>query len=226
MQEPEVLRFLETAAKLLNDAIFIAQSLPNVEEFAVERAILRLQTVVSALDAVSSCVPATLLSPMVVQELHANINAVLQPLLLHTTSPPPVAQFKPPITRTGKVGRPSYSIDLDKAEELRWNGATWEDVATYFNVTSRTLFWHMKREGRPTRRPYDDISNGLLDEAVAGIVLQHPQSGAVIILGHLATLRIKVPLARVRDCLRRVDPIGVMLRYAIVLLCAHGESVF
>jgi hypothetical protein len=79
-------------------------------------------------------------------------------------TPLPHPQFpslNPPIIHTGKVGRPSYSINIDKAEELRWNGATWEDVASYFNVTSRTLFRHMKREGRPTRRPYDDISKSI-----------------------------------------------------------------
>lgn len=35
MQEPELLTFLQTAATIVNDAIFVAQSLPNVESFAV-----------------------------------------------------------------------------------------------------------------------------------------------------------------------------------------------
>lgn len=140
----------------------------------------------TALTALSSIASPHLLSEALVQELHENIDAVLQPLHLHSTS-----------------GRPSYSLDLDKAEELRYSGATWDDIAKYHNVARRTLYRHMAREGRLTRRPYDDVSDGDLDELVSGIVLHHPQSGAVIVLGHLATLRVKVPLVRVKDSLRR-----------------------
>jgi hypothetical protein len=154
----------------------------------------------SALNTLASSI-SPLFSEADIQTFHKNIQDLLKPLRNHSASPPPAPTFKPKVTRSGGVGRPFYTLDLDKAEELRWNNATWADVARYFNVGRQTLYRHMAR-----------ISDSDIDEIVSGIVLQHPESGAIIVLGHLAAKGIKVPLIRVKDCLRRVDPIGVMLR--------------
>jgi hypothetical protein len=70
----------------------------------------------------------------------------------------------------------------------------------------------MKAEGRPTTRPYTEISDKDLDDVIREIVLQHPYAGAVIMSGHLASKGIKLPLLRVQTSLKRVDPVGVMLR--------------
>ncbi len=51
-----------------------------------------------------------------------------------------------------------------------------------------------------------------LDEEVSKIVLQHPFAGAIIISGHLLAAGLKVPHMRVRESLKHVDPVGVMLQ--------------
>ena len=76
----------------------------------------------------------------------------------------------------------------------------------------------MKAEGQPTTRPYTEISDEDLDNMMRKIVLQHPYAGAVIMLGHLASQGIKVPLLRVQTCLKCVDPVGVMLQWEFCLL--------
>jgi len=83
------------------------------------------------------------------------------------------------------------------------------------NVSKQTLYNHMKREGRPTKRPYTEITDTALDEVISKIVLSHPFAGAVIVSGHLTSSGIKVPLIRVASSLRRVDPIGIMLRWVL-----------
>jgi hypothetical protein len=51
-----------------------------------------------------------------------------------------------------------------------------------------------------------------LNEKVAEISLQHPFAGSVIVLGHLEAQTIHNPVDRVRESLRRVDTIGVIVR--------------
>ena len=114
-------------------------------------------------------------------------------------------------TRSGGVGRPFYTLDWTRLKSCA--GITRPGLMSLgINVRRQTLYRHMACKGRPTKRPYSNISDSYIDEIVSGIVLQHPESGAIIVLGHFAAKGIKVPLIRVKDCLRRVDPIGVMLR--------------
>ena len=47
------------------------------------------------------------------------------------------------------------------------------------------------------------------DEEVSKIVLRYP---SIIISGHLLAAGLKVPYMRVRESLKRVDPVGAMLR--------------
>lgn len=202
--------FLNTAAGMVDEAIFVATSLPNAEPFAVERTILRLESIVAALNALD---PGFGLPGAQVIELLHNVEEILAPLRDFAVEPPRVVKVKPPVLHLGLPHRPTYVIDLDWLEAMRWNGSSWGDLAMLLNVSRVTLYNHMRAEGRLTKRPYTDISNTNLDNVIREIVLLHPFAGAVIVSGHLASRGIKVPLLRVQTCLKRVDPIGVMLRY-------------
>ncbi|KAJ7301575.1 hypothetical protein DFH08DRAFT_613008, partial [Mycena albidolilacea] len=61
---------------------------------------------------------------------------------------------------------------------------------------------------------FPDISDDALDELVAQISLQRPFAGSIIVLGHLEAQAIHIPAACVRESLRKVDTIGVIVRPA------------
>ncbi len=201
--------FLSTAAGMVDEAIFVATSLPNAEPFAVERAILRLESIAAALLALK---PEFGLPEAQIVELLQNVEEILTPLRNFKTEPPRVFCIKPPTPQLGLPHRPAYLIDFDWLEAMRWNRSSWADLAKLLNVSRSTLHNHMRAEGRPTTRPYTEISDKDLDDMTREIVLQHPYAGAVIVSGHLASRGIKVPLLRVQTGLKRVDPVGVMLR--------------
>ncbi|KAJ7302742.1 hypothetical protein DFH08DRAFT_904824, partial [Mycena albidolilacea] len=85
-------------------------------------------------------------------------------------------------------------------------------------VIRQTLYNHMDNAGRSTaRREWTEISDLALDERVAEISLLHPFSGSAIISGHLEARSIHVPRKRVQDSLRRVDEIGVLVRWSGII---------
>jgi hypothetical protein len=50
-----------------------------------------------------------------------------------------------------------------------------------------------------------------INQRVAKICLQHPFSSSVIILGHLEAQNIHIPVDHIRERLRRVDTIGLIV---------------
>lgn len=210
----ELGKFLFAGAFLVTDAIFIIQSLPNVEIAAVQHASFQLKTLISALQ--KFALNDSGLSAWELGALKQNVETLQRQLdaflCSSDTSPAAPTQRKPHVNHQGQAFRPTYVIDLDAIEERRWQGETWEDIATSLNVTRQTLYNHMKRAGRPTYRPYTQISDETLDTVVASIIHEHPFSGAVIVSGHLTARGLKIPHIRVQSSLRRVDPIGVMFR--------------
>lgn len=194
---------------MVDEAIFVATSLPNAEPFAVNRAILCLESIAAALCTLK---PEFGLPEAQIVELLQNVEEILAPLRSFRVEPLCVFKVKPPTAHLGLPCRPAYLFDLDRLEAMRWNGSSWADIAKLLNVARSTLYLHMKAEGRPTARPYTEISDTDLDNMIREIVLQHPHAGAVIMSGHLTSRGIKVPLLRVQTSLKRVDPIGVMLR--------------
>ncbi|KAJ7717878.1 hypothetical protein B0H16DRAFT_1475862 [Mycena metata] len=67
------------------------------------------------------------------------------------------------------------------------------------------------------RREWTEISDQQLNEKVAEISWQHPFSGSAIISGHLEAQQIHVAKRGVQDSLRRVDEIGVLVRWSGII---------
>jgi hypothetical protein len=223
---PNLPAFLSSAARLLDGVLFVVQSLPNVQGIAVEQALRQLDTVVRAYQHLK---PGDCgLSVNEITELVENANELRGPLEQFTATPSvdnirnDDVPAKPKVKHQGDPFRPSYDVDLDDIERKRWLGASWDDVAKAQGVSRRTLYNHMKKAGRPTARPYTAISDEDLDAVVSLIKLEHPFAGAVVVSGHLSARRLIIPHARVQASLRRIDPIGVMLRYAAAMLPRMG----
>jgi hypothetical protein len=199
------------AHRISQEAQFIVDSLPNAEQPAVERVLHQLGaigTILRNLDDPHSAPETTI-------ALEAYMNGLIQ--LLEHFYPPSLACSHIPMNTTGSRNRPSYQLDLDRAVLLHDLGNTW-------SVSRKTLCNHMANTGRSMgRREWTEISDIELDEKVAEVSLLHPFSGLAIISGHLETRGIHVSRKCVQDSLRRVDEIGVLVRY--VPSCMHQNSL-
>ena len=107
---------------------------------------------------------------------------------------------------------------MEHAHELHNLGNTWKGIADAMGVARQTLYSHMTAAGCSTAcKEWTDITDDHLDERVAEISLYNPFIGSSIIQRHLEAQGVHIPRSRVQESLQRIDRIGVLVRYAIVI---------
>lgn len=94
-----------------------------------------------------------------------------------------------------------------------------QQIADMFACSRKTVECHVN-EYHITSRGYSNILDAQLDELVEDQCTLHPQCGEKSIEGTLQCMRVHVQRRRVRDSLRRMDPIlelgGVCKEHSIV----------
>ncbi|KAF7366208.1 Integrase catalytic domain-containing protein [Mycena venus] len=197
------------ADRIVRDAKFVVNSIPNVEIFSVERSLRQL----SAVHYLIANLVDDWLSLQDIDQFITLILDVQLPLQQFLDTPPPPRNVGIR-TALSSGGRPRYMINLTRAVELHDMGNSWESVADAMGCTRMTLYNHMGRAGISTaRRPFTEITDDALDEHVEGISLKHPLAGSSILMGHLEAMGIHLPSERVQDSLWRVDALGVIVSW-------------
>lgn len=209
--------FFLHADHMVRDAQFIVDSLPNVEIFSVERALRQLH----AIHLVLLNLDDEWLTDEEILGLTQTVLNVSQPLQLFYDAPPPprnVGTSTIP-SESPSGGRPKYDIDLAEAFRLHGLGNSWESVSDAMGVSRRTMYYHLKKAGLSTaRKPFTEMDDDELDEQVSAISLLHPFAGSAIVTGHLEGKGIHLPVQRVQESLRRVDALGVLVRWVNCLV--------
>ena len=108
-------------------------------------------------------------------------------------------------------GRPHIVIREDQLCFLLENGFHVNDIANMFLCSCRTI---ERRMAALSLRASDfsAITDSELDRLVERIVSMHPQSGEKTVSSQLRSQGYKIQRQRVRDSIRRVDPIGIEMR--------------
>ena len=115
-------------------------------------------------------------------------------------------------TGVGIAGRPLVCVNLDLVELLRSAGYTWDEISKALMI-SRTTLWRRVKEGNLVTTKYTDVSDNDLDVAVIDLQNCHPNSGQVLLQGLLQARGISVQRHRLRDSLKRVDPLLANARW-------------
>ncbi len=120
-----------------------------------------------------------------------------------------------PTTLLSTGGRPAFNISKAQIEELRSTGMNWKSVAKFLGVSDQTLYRRRVEFG--IGPSFSEISDNELDERIQEILQLTPYSGESYVWGGLKGRSIHVQRARVRQSIRRVDPIGrsIRKRYSI-----------
>jgi hypothetical protein len=154
-------------------------------------------------------------SPSDLEPLVSYVDSLLLPLDEFLCNPPLLPHTHIPRRRTGNRGRPECDLDLDRAILFHDLGNTWEDIAVEMGVPRATIYNHLEKyDLSPARKEWSQLTDDQLDETVSEISLAHPFVGTTIVMGHLEARQIHLPPARVQESLRRVDRIGVLVRFS------------
>ena len=113
-------------------------------------------------------------------------------------------------------GRPKVVIDGDKIEFLRELGFSWSKIAELFGVCRRTLYNVRCNFGMVgNNQTFTEISDRELHEHIIAIKSDMPDVGYNMMKGMLRSKGIYVPVLRIQQCLREIDPINTALRWTI-----------
>eukprot|EP00794_Sanderia_malayensis_P014819 gene14819-16359_t len=113
---------------------------------------------------------------------------------------------------SGEPGRPKFIVSQAQVEGLRAIGMNWTEIASLLGISVRTL-WHKRQLFQNFMdMEFNDMSNDELDGVVAETIRISPSSGETMVAGALRSRGIKVQRWRIRDSMKRVDPIRKIAR--------------
>lgn len=116
------------------------------------------------------------------------------------------------VSLTGNAGRPSYDIPLVQLRYLIENGFTITDISLILGVSARTVRRRLQRFGLSVRAMYSTMSDHDLEEVIRSILNDFPNCGYRRMDGFLRAKGLRIQNQRIRSCVKRVDPDGVLLR--------------
>ena len=118
--------------------------------------------------------------------------------------------------RVVRRGRPRVVIDENQLTYLVENGFRVKEISEIFRCPKRTIERRMN-ELSIRASDFSCICDADLDLKISNILSLHPQRGEKTVAGQLRSEGYKVQRQRIRDCIHRVDPVGVELRSRSVL---------
>lgn len=120
--------------------------------------------------------------------------------------------YSTPLARSSGRGRPRFQISAEQLEYLRSLSFSWTDIASLLGVSRMTICRHRVDCGL-LHEQRDVLSDVELDEIIVELKRDLPYSGQVMLLGRLRSMGYYTTRARVRESIRRVDPLNTPLRW-------------
>eukprot|EP00794_Sanderia_malayensis_P011505 gene11505-12700_t len=118
--------------------------------------------------------------------------------------------------QTGNGGRPLLIVQEEQMEFLRSMHFPWVKIAQLLGISESTL--RRRREASGIVSNWSSISDDALEDLVSEIRRTTPNIGQIRLCGALRARGFHIQRRRVRDCLRKLDPVGTALRWRSALL--------
>lgn len=202
----EIDGIINEAEQISMEAASALDKMPFCDQLLIESSLRKLQALVAVLNGITSLEHQQILS-QVMEHIIQKIAALGE--VQHSELRPQPEQQPSGI----KGGRPRFILDLQSAVSLHDLGISWKSIAETLGISRTTLYNHLKLAGLSTAPPsYTDISDQELDALLSHLTSEHPFSGVYILTGHLESMGIHLPIARVNESVRRVDADGIQRR--------------
>ena len=191
---------------------------PNAHRNIAENLIVRLQVTIDSvrglLDSLDPGEAGNTGRILVLESLVLQLQTLLSRwellaiVAVSCTSICPIRGLPTASPRSRGVGRPRYEMSFRQLEFLR-NAMrfTWSQIAGMLLV-SRTTLWRRVQNVESFANRYTTISDVELDELIRQIRRGFPNSGIIMMLGHLRSRNVFVQRQCVRSSLVRIDPVG------------------
>ncbi|XP_028406849.1 uncharacterized protein LOC114529291 [Dendronephthya gigantea] len=125
--------------------------------------------------------------------------------------------YQAPLETNARRGRPKFFISEEQLCFFKANGFTQREMGEMLGVSLRTIENRMAEYNMTNASRYSNIDDECLDIYVQRIVGHFPRSGEKTIEGELRSLGVCVQRRRLRDSLKRVDPVGRRIRAMTVI---------
>lgn len=113
------------------------------------------------------------------------------------------------------VGRPRLDVRIEDILLLRRLNYSWTKVARMLNISCHILY-RLQENGINTSS-FTNISESELDQLLSDVKAEHPNTGEVMLQGHLLHLGIKVPRAKLRSAIHHIDHANTICRRSHVI---------
>ena len=117
------------------------------------------------------------------------------------------------VQTTGRRGRPRFLITEESLSYLLENGFTVPDVSRMLGVSVSTVRRRMAELDIRISDMYTVMSDVELDRIVKEIKEYYPHLGSRMLQGQLNLRGLYIQRCRIRDSVRRIDPVGSVLRW-------------
>ena len=114
--------------------------------------------------------------------------------------------------QTGRRGRPRFMVAPQQLEYLRSLSFSWTEITSLLGVSRMTVY-RRRAECGLLDDQRDTLSDADLDTLITELRQDLPYSGQSVILGHLRNLGYYTNRVRVRESIRRTDPLNTPQRW-------------
>ena len=113
---------------------------------------------------------------------------------------------------SGLPGRPKLSFDMEDLQCLQRIGLSLTKISEIFGISRSTLYRRMQEIGFDRTR-FSLCSDEELDGIIANLKNTLPHVGERIIIGHIRGLGLCIQREKIRQSIRRIDPVNTSLRW-------------
>lgn len=115
--------------------------------------------------------------------------------------------------RNGRPGRPTCAVSEDQLQHLLEIGLSATRIACLLGVSVRTIRRRMDDIGLYISDLYSTLPDDQLDIMINDILIQFPNTGYRMMMGHLKRHGIRVQQYRIRESLHRIAPASIATRW-------------
>ena len=195
---------IESVSRVIDDG--------SIGQDTIEALGVKAERVHYLMAALVDVIPGVDASLRLIESVITSLNGITS-LIVDNSNNSSTYAFSAPRFISGERGRPRVVISQEILEYLIGNHFNVHQVAQLLQTSTSTVRRRMRKYGITVRSTYSLIDDVQLDTLVRELQNQYPNCGYRLMRGHLAAMGYRIQESRVRDALRRVDPLGVMSRW-------------
>lgn len=116
------------------------------------------------------------------------------------------------VEQTSRRGRPRFLVSADQLEHLRALSFSWTYISSLLGVSRMTVY-RRRAECGLVEEQRDVLSDTELDGVISNLRRDMPYSGQTVIMGYLRSMGYYATRIRVRESIRRTDPLNTPQRW-------------